>query len=63
MAQTLLDAGWADVRPLLGGFDAWRAAGYPLQAKSDQLSRSGEAELSLSDMRENLQKAEGDEVH
>jgi 3-mercaptopyruvate sulfurtransferase SseA len=33
VAQTLIDKGWTDARPLLGGFDGWRTAGYPLQAK------------------------------
>jgi len=31
MARLLLDRGYADVRPLLGGFDAWQALGYPVE--------------------------------
>ena len=30
MARLLLDRGFKKVRPLLGGFDAWVTAGYPL---------------------------------
>ncbi|MBI1983824.1 MAG: hypothetical protein HYS61_06465 [Acidobacteria bacterium] len=41
MARLLLDRGYNNVRPLLGGFDAWRALGYPVEpaakaAPSDQ---------------------------
>jgi rhodanese-related sulfurtransferase len=62
-AQMLLDAGWPDVRPLVGGFDAWARAGYPLQAKVNEMPpRSGEAERRAKDIQENLQKAEGDEA-
>jgi 3-mercaptopyruvate sulfurtransferase SseA len=51
------------VRPLLGGFDAWAKAGYPLQAKVNEMPpRSGEAEHRAKDLQENLQKAEGDEA-
>ncbi len=28
----LHDKGYADVRPLLGGFDAWREAGFPVES-------------------------------
>lgn len=63
VAQALLDAGWPDVRPLLGGFDAWRKAGFPLQAKvSEMLPRSVESELRARDVQANLEKAEGEEV-
>jgi 3-mercaptopyruvate sulfurtransferase SseA len=60
VARTLLDAGWKDVRALVGGFDAWRTAGYPLQAKTDDASRSARSSPSISKIRENLQKAEGE---
>jgi rhodanese-related sulfurtransferase len=38
VAQQLLDAGWTDARALLGGFDAWRQAGYPVEPKKTQRS-------------------------
>ncbi len=28
----LHDKGYEDVRPLLGGFDAWREAGFPVES-------------------------------
>ena len=62
MARTLLDAGWTDVRALAGGFDAWRTAGYPLQAKTNEVSRSAESPRSIKEIHDNLQKAEGDEA-
>ena len=62
MARTLLDAGWTDVRALVGGFDAWRTAGYSLQAKTNEASRPAEPTLSIREIQENLQKAEGDEA-
>ncbi|MBZ5515669.1 MAG: hypothetical protein LAN62_12675 [Acidobacteriia bacterium] len=31
MARLLLDHGYKDVRPLLGGFDAWVERGYPVE--------------------------------
>jgi rhodanese-related sulfurtransferase len=31
VAKLLYDRGFKKVRPLLGGFDAWREAGYPLE--------------------------------
>jgi len=46
--------GWTNVRPLLGGFDAWRKAGYPTEAK--QTRTQTPAEVS-----QNIAKAEGDE--
>jgi rhodanese-related sulfurtransferase len=33
VAQTLLDEGWRDVRPLEGGFDAWQRAGFAVVPK------------------------------
>jgi len=62
VARTLLDAGWTDVRALVGGFDAWRTAGYPVQAKTNEVLRSPESPLSLKEIQDNLQKAEGDET-
>ena len=32
MARLLLDRGYRDVRPLLGGLDAWQALGYPVES-------------------------------
>ena len=57
MAQYLLDAGWTDARALLGGLDAWRKAGYPLEPKAVEASRSHQ--LSMSQAQENLRNAEG----
>jgi 3-mercaptopyruvate sulfurtransferase SseA len=37
VAQKLLEAGWADVRPLTGGFNGWQQAGYPLEAKTKEM--------------------------
>jgi 3-mercaptopyruvate sulfurtransferase SseA len=34
MARLLHEKGYDDVRPLLGGFDAWVASGYPVEAAS-----------------------------
>jgi 3-mercaptopyruvate sulfurtransferase SseA len=62
VARTLLDAGWTDVRALVGGFDAWRAAGYPLQPKSNGASRPARPKASMTEVRENVQKAEGDDA-
>lgn len=31
MARRLISKGYSDVRPLLGGFDAWVAQGYPVE--------------------------------
>jgi rhodanese-related sulfurtransferase len=33
VAQILSKQGYTDVHPLLGGFDAWRQAGYPVESK------------------------------
>jgi rhodanese-related sulfurtransferase len=33
VARELKERGWKDVRPLLGGFDAWREAGLPVVPK------------------------------
>ena len=34
-----MENGWRDVRPMLGGFDAWRQAGYPTVPKADVTAR------------------------
>jgi 3-mercaptopyruvate sulfurtransferase SseA len=34
VAQVLADAGWKDASALVGGFDEWANAGYPLEAKA-----------------------------
>jgi 3-mercaptopyruvate sulfurtransferase SseA len=52
VAQTLQQRGWTNVRPLLGGFDAWRRAGYPMEAKAAR-------PLVPSEVGENLRQAEG----
>ncbi len=54
MARVLLDHGWTDVRPLLGGFEAWQQAGYPTEPKEAP-------SLTLREAAENARKAEGDE--
>jgi rhodanese-related sulfurtransferase len=33
VARTLIDHGWTEAHPLLGGFDAWRQAGYLAEPK------------------------------
>jgi rhodanese-related sulfurtransferase len=32
MARLLYDKGYAKVRPMLGGLDAWLEAGFPVEA-------------------------------
>ena len=32
VAKTLIDNGFVRARPLLGGLDAWLAAGYPVES-------------------------------
>ncbi|HEY6211885.1 MAG TPA: hypothetical protein VIW45_06350 [Vicinamibacterales bacterium] len=54
MAQTLMQHGWTNVRPLLGGFDAWRKAGYPTDARPTRTQTPTEVAA-------NIAKAEGDE--
>ncbi|WP_051362256.1 DedA family protein/thiosulfate sulfurtransferase GlpE [Solimonas soli] len=50
LAQRMRGLGFHDVRPLLGGLDAWRAAGWPLQAldgePADAAQACGAAELA-----------------
>ena len=36
MARLLIDRGYANVRPLEGGFDAWLAAGLPTEPFSEE---------------------------
>jgi len=33
VARILGENGWTEAHPLLGGFDAWRQAGYPVEPK------------------------------
>ncbi len=54
MAQTLLQRGWTNARPLLGGFEAWRKAGFPTEAKPTRTQ-------TFSEVAENVGKAEGDD--
>jgi 3-mercaptopyruvate sulfurtransferase SseA len=54
VAQTLLRHGWSNVRPLAGGFDAWRNADYPMEAKATRTQ-------TFSEVAENVRKAEGGE--
>jgi 3-mercaptopyruvate sulfurtransferase SseA len=35
MARLLASKGYSDVRPLLGGFDAWVKHGYPVERHAD----------------------------
>jgi hydroxyacylglutathione hydrolase len=61
-AKALLESGWTDARPLDGGFDSWKRAGYPLQAKaSESPSRLEQGERHTADIRENLETAEAEE--
>ena len=39
MAQELANRGWTDVHALLGGFDAWQRAHYPVVPKGDDEDR------------------------
>jgi 3-mercaptopyruvate sulfurtransferase SseA len=55
VAQTLLQNGWTNARPLSGGFDAWLKAGYPTEAKPTR--RQSPQEVAA-----NLRDAEGREV-
>jgi hypothetical protein len=41
------------VRPLSGGFDAWRSTGYPVEPKVQEAR-------TPSEIAENLRQAEGD---
>jgi 3-mercaptopyruvate sulfurtransferase SseA len=54
VALTLERHGWSDVRPLTGGFDAWRAGGYPVESKAHEAQTPFE-------IAENLRLAEGDQ--
>jgi 3-mercaptopyruvate sulfurtransferase SseA len=54
VAQYLLEHGWTNVRPLLGGFDAWRKAGYPAEAKPTRTQ-------SFSEVAANIRRGEGDD--
>jgi 3-mercaptopyruvate sulfurtransferase SseA len=53
VAQTLLRHGWKNVRPLLGGWDAWLRAGYPTESKATRTQ-------TFAEVSENIRKAEGD---
>ncbi len=35
MARALIDRGFTNVRPLAGGFDAWVAAGFPIEESEE----------------------------
>jgi len=54
VARTLLERGWTNVRPLLGGFDAWRNAGYPTEAKRTVTQ-------TVREVAANVRQAEGDD--
>ncbi len=49
MARVLLDRGWTNVRPLLGGFDAWRRAGLPTEAKPERTQSPAEVARNITD--------------
>jgi rhodanese-related sulfurtransferase len=51
--EALARHGWTNVRPLLGGPDAWRRAGYPTEGKPTRT-------LSPAEVSDNVQRAEGD---
>lgn len=53
VALALRDFGWTNVRPLLGGPDEWRQAGYPAEPKPAR-------KLTAQEASANLQMAEGD---
>jgi 3-mercaptopyruvate sulfurtransferase SseA len=54
VAQTLGQHGWKTVRPLKGGFDAWRRAGYPIESKPTRAQ-------SVREVAHNVMDAEGEE--
>jgi len=54
VAQTLLRHGWKNVRPLLGGLDAWVRASYPTESKATRTQ-------TFAEVAENVRKAEGDD--
>ena len=47
------------MRPLKGGFEAWRHAGYPLEPKRER-PVTGEVPERTQAIQENLQKADAD---
>jgi rhodanese-related sulfurtransferase len=53
VARALAGYGWTNVRPLLGGPDAWRRAGFPTESMPGR-------KLTVSEAQANLQKAEGE---
>ena len=53
VARRLTEYGWPNVRPLLGGDESWRAAGYPTESKPPR-------KLTLEEAASNLHKAEGE---
>jgi rhodanese-related sulfurtransferase len=53
VTRILAHHGWTNVRPLAGGPNAWREAGYPTESKPTTT-------LSPSEVSANVQKAEGD---
>jgi len=50
----LAQRGWTNVRPLLGGLDAWRKAGYPTEAKAT-------GKQTPAEVARNIANAEGDD--
>ncbi len=53
VAHRLAEYGWPNVRPLCGGHEEWRAAGYPTESKPPH-------KLTVEEAASNLQKAEGE---
>ena len=45
----LLNHGWTNVRPLLGGFDAWVKAGLPTESKPTRRQSPREVAANLRD--------------
>jgi 3-mercaptopyruvate sulfurtransferase SseA len=54
VAQVLLQRGWTNVRPLLGGFDAWRKSSLAMEARATRRQ-------TPSEVASNVAKAEGNE--
>jgi rhodanese-related sulfurtransferase len=45
VAQVFEDHGFKEAHALIGGFDAWRAAGLPVEAKKEVLRKTLGGEL------------------
>jgi 3-mercaptopyruvate sulfurtransferase SseA len=54
VARTLLQHGWKNVKPLLGGFDAWKDAAYRTEPKLPQ-------KQTVREVAANVSEAKGDD--